>query len=81
MLAGYAYDSRCKRQKDIVMTERILLDFVLGDFVRHPQKPEWGIGQIQSVDRARVTVTFEHGGKQLIKAALVQLQPVGERTE
>lgn len=52
----------------------MLLDYSLGDFVRHPDKPEWGDGQVQSVDGTRVTVNFEHGGKQLINAEIVPLK-------
>ena len=47
-----------------------------GLFVRHPECPDWGLGQIQSVAGSRVTVTFEHAGKVLINAAVVALQPV-----
>lgn len=43
--------------------------------VRHPEQPEWGSGQVQSVIGDRVTVTFEHAGKVLINAALVTLTP------
>jgi hypothetical protein len=46
-----------------------------GQFVRHPDCPEWGLGQIQSVAGSRVTVTFEHAGKVLINADVVALQP------
>ncbi|MGE0652639.1 MAG: DUF3553 domain-containing protein [Alphaproteobacteria bacterium] len=46
-----------------------------GDFVRHPQCPDWGIGQVQSVDGQRVTVNFENAGKQLINVAVVALAP------
>lgn len=46
--------------------------------VRHPECPHWGIGQIQSVVGDRVTVNFEHAGKLLINAALVELEPVQE---
>ncbi len=46
-----------------------------GQFVRHPACPEWGLGQVQSVLGSRVTVTFEHAGKVLINADLVDLQP------
>ena len=35
-----------------------------GDFVRHPTQDDWGIGQVQSVVGDRVTVNFEHAGKQ-----------------
>lgn len=41
--------------------------------VRHPQRPEWGVGQVQSVVGTRVTVNFEHAGKLLINAAQVAL--------
>lgn len=46
-----------------------------GAWVRHPDRPDWGIGQIQSVAGQRVTVNFEHAGKLSINAAVVQLQP------
>lgn len=41
--------------------------------VRHPQRPDWGVGQVQSVVGDRITVTFEHAGKLLINAAIVAL--------
>ena len=44
-----------------------------GNLVRHPACPEWGLGQVQSVDGDRVTVNFEHAGKQLIKTSVVGL--------
>ena len=47
-----------------------------GQFVRHPGRPDWGEGQVQSVVGARVTVNFEHAGKVLINAAVVALEPV-----
>jgi hypothetical protein len=31
--------------------------------VRLPDRPEWGIGQVQSVAGDRITVSFEHAGK------------------
>jgi hypothetical protein len=47
-----------------------------GQFVRHPDQPDWGLGQVQSVLGARVTVNFEHAGKILINAAVVTLLEV-----
>jgi len=47
-----------------------------GDWVAHPQQPEWGVGQVQSVVGPRVTVNFEHVGKVLVNTAHVALQPV-----
>jgi hypothetical protein len=37
-----------------------------GGYVRLEGRPDWGLGQIQSVVGPRVTVNFEHAGKQLI---------------
>ena len=44
-----------------------------GQWVRHPARPEWGDGQVQSAIGSRITVNFEHQGKVLINAALVDL--------
>ncbi|MCW0180683.1 DUF3553 domain-containing protein [Zavarzinia sp.] len=49
-----------------------------GARVRHPGEPDWGIGQVQSVVGARVTVNFEHAGKRLINIAVIDLEPVGD---
>ncbi len=57
------------------------IDYSLGDFVKHPDKPDWGLGQIQSVQGTRITVNFEHVGKQLINAKIIFLIPVAVKTE
>ena len=44
--------------------------------VRHPTQPDWGIGQVQSVVGNRITVNFEHAGKVLINAAVIELEIV-----
>jgi hypothetical protein len=38
-------------------------EFVPGSFVRRPEYPEWGLGQVQSAIGNKVTVNFEHAGK------------------
>lgn len=48
---------------------------VPGMFVRHPGRPDWGLGQVQSVIGARVTVNFENAGKLLINSDVVSLTP------
>ena len=53
-----------------------MLYFSLGDFVIHPEQPEWGLGQIQSIVGMNVTVNFEHVGKQMINCALITLEVV-----
>src|SRR5258706_95973 len=44
-----------------------------GVIVRHPAEPDWGLGQVQSVAGAKVTVNFEEAGKQVIDARVVTL--------
>jgi transcription elongation factor GreA-like protein len=44
-----------------------------GVLVRHPTETEWGLGQVQSVAGRKVTVNFEHAGKQTIDATVVTL--------
>jgi hypothetical protein len=46
-----------------------------GNFVRHPQRPDWGLGQVQSVIGKRVTVNFEGAGKIVIMSDAVDLEP------
>ncbi len=53
-------------------------DLAPGMLVRHPQRPDWGIGQVQSAIGHRVTVNFEHAGKVLINSQKVALAPVEE---
>ncbi len=49
-----------------------------GALVRHPDRPDWGIGQVQSVIESRVTVDFEDAGKRLINGDVVALIVVGD---
>lgn len=46
-----------------------------GDFVNHPDRPDWGLGQVQSVAGDRVTVNFENAGKVTINVAVISLLP------
>lgn len=47
-----------------------------GMMVSHPGRPDWGIGQVQSVIGGRITVNFENAGKLLINGDVVALTPV-----
>jgi hypothetical protein len=46
--------------------------------VRHPERPDWGVGQVQSVVGARITVNFENAGKLLINGAVVALETIDD---
>jgi hypothetical protein len=50
----------------------------VGAIVRLDARPEWGVGQIQSVVGARVTVNFEHAGKVVIDTAEAALTLVDD---
>lgn len=47
-----------------------------GMLVRHPERAEWGIGQVQSNIGAKVTVNFPEEGKIVIDSRRVALTPV-----
>ena len=45
-----------------------------GVLVRHPTEGDWGLGQVQSNAGGKITVNFEHAGKVVIDAEVVQLE-------
>lgn len=49
-----------------------------GMLVRHPERPDWGLGQVQSNIGGRVTVNFEDEGKVVIDTSRVRLELVFE---
>jgi len=50
-----------------------------GQRVRHPDRPDWGTGQVQSAIGHRITVNFEHAGKVTIDSRVVTLLPLQDR--
>ncbi len=56
------------------MVDRLAVPFEPGQRVRHPDRADWGVGQVQSVVGWRVTVNFENAGKVLVNAAVVALE-------
>lgn len=49
-----------------------------GNIVRHPQEPDWGLGQVQSNIGGRVTVNFQNMGKVVIDGSRILLERVYE---
>jgi hypothetical protein len=47
-----------------------------GMMVRHPDRAEWGLGQVQSNIGGRITVNFEHAGKVVIDGRQIELVPI-----
>ena len=54
----------------------MILDFEPGDLVINPSNKDWGIGQIQSIIKEKVTVNFQNAGKKVINAKNVELEKV-----
>lgn len=47
--------------------------FEPGMIVRHPTKDDWGLGQVQSAVKGKVTVNFQNAGKVVIDENIVPL--------
>ena len=52
----------------------MILDFEPGDKVINPNNRDWGIGQVQSIIKEKVTVNFENVGKKVINAKNIELE-------
>ena len=52
----------------------MILDFEPGDKVINPMNKEWGIGQVQSIIKNKVTVNFENVGKKVINSSNIMLR-------
>ena len=54
----------------------MIFDFEPGDKVFNPEKKEWGIGQVQSIIKSKVTVNFENAGKKVINTENIVLKKI-----
>lgn len=52
-----------------------------GCWVRHPEQPDWGLGQVQSAIGLTITVTFENAGKRVINAEVISLESVADSAD
>ncbi len=59
----------------------MILDFEPGDKVVNPLAKEWGIGQVQSIIKEKVTVNFENAGKKVINSNNIELKKVNDRNK
>ena len=57
----------------------MILDFEPGDKVYNPLNQEWGIGQVQSIIKEKVTVNFQNVGKKVINAENIELKKINEQ--
>ena len=54
----------------------MILDFEPGDKVFNPQNKDWGIGQVQSIIKNKITVNFQNVGKKVIYADNIELKKI-----
>ncbi len=47
-----------------------------GMVVEHPERPDWGTGQVQSNIGGKITVNFQEVGKVVVDGSRVELLPV-----
>ena len=57
----------------------MILEFEPGDKVFNPLNKDWGIGQVQSIIKDKITVNFENVGKKVINAENIKLKRINER--
>ena len=56
----------------------MILDYEPGDKVINPTNKEWGIGQVQSIIKDKVTVNFQNVGKKVINAENIELKKIND---
>ena len=56
----------------------MFLNYEPGDFVINPRNRSWGIGQIQTIIKDKVTVNFENVGKIVINSKKIILEKINK---
>ena len=56
----------------------MFLDYEPGNFVINPKNRGWGIGQVQSIIKNKVTVNFENAGKRTINSEEIILERINK---
>ena len=59
----------------------MILDFEPGDKVFNPNQKDWGIGQVQSIIKDKITVNFENVGKKVINSKNIELKRIYGRNK
>ena len=52
--------------------------FEPGDKVFNPANKNWGIGQVQSIIKDKITINFQNVGKKVINAKNIKLKKIDE---
>ena len=56
----------------------MILDYEPGEKVIHPDNKDWGIGQVQSIIKDKVTVNFQNVGKKVINSENIELKKLND---
>ena len=56
----------------------MFLNYEPGDYVINPKNRNWGLGQIQSIAKNKVTVNFENVGKKVINNKEITLEKINK---
>ena len=56
----------------------MFINYEPGDYVVNTSEKGWGIGQIQSIVKNKVTVNFENVGKKVINSEQIILEKVNK---
>ena len=56
-------------------------DLEPGDYVINPLNKDWGIGQIQSIVKNKITVNFENVGKKVLNSDNITLEKIPNDTK
>jgi hypothetical protein len=56
----------------------MFLDYEPGDFVINLNNKDWGVGQVQSILKNKITVNFENVGKKVINNKEITLEKIKE---
>ncbi len=59
----------------------MILEFEPGDKVFNPNKKDWGIGQVQSIIKDKITVNFQNVGKKVINAENIELKKINDQSK
>ena len=57
----------------------MIIEFEPGDKVFNPNNKDWGIGQVQSIIKEKITVNFQNVGKKVINAENIELIKINEQ--
>ena len=55
-------------------------DIEPGNFVVNPSQKSWGIGQVQSIIKEKITVNFQNVGKKVINSNNIELKKINDRS-